>query len=125
MGVMVAWAVAAALSLGEGGCFVYRGGGRWGAGEVHATSGSPAVVVGPDSAAAGGERIAWPARDPEVVRGLLEATPEWVRDYELAPGVTREEVDEKWRGLLDRAPTRVTYKGIHAGGLVRVYQEPK
>lgn len=68
---------------------------------------------------------AWPARDVEVVRPLIAATPEKVFLFRYLPGVDPSTVNAENRKFVDEPEATVRYAGILGKGLLRVYDGRK
>ncbi len=64
----------------------------------------------------------WPPRDLAPVQELLASTPDEIHWYTLAKGADPEKLTESERSLLKTMGTRITYKGIHGKGLLRVVE---
>ncbi|MCC6428414.1 MAG: alpha/beta hydrolase [Phycisphaerales bacterium] len=63
---------------------------------------------------------AWPSRDPAAVADLLARTPDVIRLYRPVDGIAQSELSEAELDLMDTGATRITYKGIHGRGLLRI-----
>jgi dienelactone hydrolase len=66
---------------------------------------------------------AWPARDPAPMRPILQATPDKIFAYKLIDGVDPASLSDDDRQHLETPEYTITYKGIHANGLVRIYDQ--
>src|SRR5882724_5178686 len=67
---------------------------------------------------------AWPKRDPEAVRPIFEATPDKVFGYRIIDGVDPATLSEREHRWVDEPEYVINYKGLHAGGLLRIQDEP-
>jgi len=68
--------------------------------------------------------IDWPVRDENAVTNILEATPEKTFKLRLRDGAELEKAPSIFVPQLTVPERTLVYKGIHAGGLFRVYEEP-
>jgi dienelactone hydrolase len=68
---------------------------------------------------------AWPKRDPDAVRPLLEATPREVYSYKVIDGVDPTTLSEDERDSVEKPEYIVTYKGLQANGLLRIFEEQR
>jgi predicted esterase len=69
-------------------------------------------------------QITWPARDENAVTTILEATPEKTFRLALRDGVELDKAPSIYMPQLTVPERTLVYKGLHAGGLFRVYEEP-
>lgn len=65
---------------------------------------------------------AWPARDVEVVRPLIAATPEKIFAYRYLPDADPSVLDAEMRKVVEEPEALVKYAGVHGQGLLRVYE---
>lgn len=82
---------------------------------------SPAAPATPPAALPPG---AWPRRDVEVVRPLLERTPREVFGYGVRDGVDPATLTQEETNLVRRPEYVVHYQGLHADCLLRIYEDP-
>lgn len=68
---------------------------------------------------------AWPARDVEVVRPLIAATPEKIFTYQYLPGIDPSTMIPELRKMVEEPEVVVRYSGVHGQGLLRVYEGRK
>lgn len=64
---------------------------------------------------------AWPARSLEAVRPLMNATPDQVFDFRMKPGADASTLPPRVREAIERPSFYVAYKGLHAEGLLRIF----
>ncbi|GMV26139.1 MAG: hypothetical protein AMXMBFR58_21700 [Phycisphaerae bacterium] len=79
---------------------------------------------------AAADTIEWPSRDLAPAVELLNRTPDVVRYFQPIDGQNPSGLAESDRREMDRFGVKVTYKGIHGLGLLRMYEplsapEPK
>jgi hypothetical protein len=67
---------------------------------------------------------AWPKRDPEAVRPIYEATPDKVYSYRVIEGADADALSDQERRWVEEPEYVVSYKGLHANGLLRIFEEP-
>ncbi|HYE61908.1 MAG TPA: hypothetical protein VD997_07915 [Phycisphaerales bacterium] len=69
------------------------------------------------------DEAAWPARDTQQLRTILEQTPDSIHIWRRRDGVEESALNDAERQLI--APTNtVAYKGIHARNLLRIFKRP-
>lgn len=68
--------------------------------------------------------ISWPGRDESAVKNILELTPEKTFGLALKEGAEIEKAPTVFVPQLTVPERTLVYKGMHAGGLFRVYEEP-
>src|SRR5262249_41899458 len=66
---------------------------------------------------------AWPTRDREAVLPILEATPNEVFTYRIVDGVDPTTLSDEDRRRVEDPQYTITYKRIHADGLLRIFEE--
>jgi hypothetical protein len=69
-------------------------------------------------------QIDWPARDDNAVKDILEKTPEKTFRLMMKEGAELEKAPTVYMPQLTVPERTLVYKGTHAGGLFRVYEEP-